>query len=232
MHNLVRSTMQKVQIHPHPGSISVQLPSRFLQHLAGDDAGERSPVPICSPVVAALAAAAATAVHPPWRTVSDLAVCHHLKDQGAGFLIPMRCRTRLPAVAAAAPAVAAVVPWAAGAAGAAGAAATVTSGSAVASAAALVAAAHHPPCRTPLSSPQAPPVLSTTFVSPQPLPARSNPFLLRGAVMAAAVAAALLLAPVPRIPLLPSPPPFLQQHQLPIIIFLLIHYHLVSLHLQ
>ena len=46
--------VQKDENRPHPRSSSVQ---RFLQHLAVDDAGVRSPLPVCSPTVAAAVAA-------------------------------------------------------------------------------------------------------------------------------------------------------------------------------
>ena len=88
--------------------------------------------------------------HPSCRTVPGLTGCHHLEDKGIDFPIPMRCRW-LQAIAAPAPAVAAVpkaavVAWA------------------VSSPA--VAAAHHPHCRNPHSSPQPPSSLKLCFCCP------------------------------------------------------------------
>ena len=60
--------VQKGKSYSHPSSSAVQLPSRFLQYIAVDDARVRSLVPFCSPAVAVdvavsgAAAAAAAAV--------------------------------------------------------------------------------------------------------------------------------------------------------------------------
>ena len=142
---------------------------------------------IIASTAAVAAAPTAAASHLPWPTLSGLAEWRHVGHQGVYFPSPLRCRTILPAVAVATAAVTVALAWGCAAAAAAATVSMVSSTTAAATVAAPVFPSCHSPTRTLLSSPQSPPILSSTFVSSQLPPAVADPLVCEAAASVAAV---------------------------------------------
>ena len=101
--------VRKGESHPHPGSSSVQLPSRFLQYLAVDDARVRSLVPFCCPAVAVVAALSGAAAAVATMAVATLAVAPLAAVAAAASHLAVVAAAA--AAAAAGPAAAVNLPW-------------------------------------------------------------------------------------------------------------------------